>query len=365
VDATGTLDLSRATPVAGTYAQPDGAGLWWSMALESDPGGLPPIFIKATRGPHEVRLRVLSDGQMLAETVASLALMAPDVEVQEVSTPCVGVYARRGGHRRLPGVVILGGSTGGLVGLEQVALLLASHGYAACALAYFDPRGSGGLPTALTEIPLEYVAGAIAWVRRRPEVQDAPIGVIGSSKGAELALLMGAYCSDEVGAVVANAPSSHVFEGIDFGPRTYRSSWTFQGAPLPFVPYPPDDQLGMDTALTPLSVMHERALAGADAARLQAARIPVERLHGPVMLVAGGQDTIWPSSAMCAEIVRTLRADRFPHEIVYLDFPHAGHVFYLPNLPVAAGPTRESAVYVAAATREAWASMLAFLERSL
>ena len=104
-----------------------------------------------------------------------------------------------------PAVLALGGAGGGLS--EGAAESFASEGFAALALAYF---GLDGLPRELVEIPLEYFEGAIAWLKRHPEVNAGRVAVVGNSKGGELALLLGATFPRDVGAVVGYAPSAVV-----------------------------------------------------------------------------------------------------------------------------------------------------------
>ena len=107
-----------------------------------------------------------------------------------------------------PTVVALGGWGGGL--REGGAEALASEGFAALALAYF---GVEPLPHKLTEIPLEYFAEAIAWLKSQPAVDADRIAVVGNSKGGELALLLGATYPEDVEAVVGYAPSAVVWQG--------------------------------------------------------------------------------------------------------------------------------------------------------
>ncbi|HEV2594601.1 MAG TPA: hypothetical protein VGU01_05310 [Sphingomicrobium sp.] len=54
---------------------------------------------------------------------------------------------------RAPALLVLGGSEGGHATAYRQAQLLAGHGFAAFALAYF---GEAGLPSTLENIPLEY-----------------------------------------------------------------------------------------------------------------------------------------------------------------------------------------------------------------
>src|SRR3989344_6437973 len=81
-------------------------------------------------------------------------------------------------------VMILGGSSGGM--RESKAEQLATHGFAALALAYFAEEH---LPAGLKQIPMEYFAKAIAWLRKVEGIQR--IGIWGSSRGAEAALILG------------------------------------------------------------------------------------------------------------------------------------------------------------------------------
>ena len=134
------------------------------------------------------------------------------------------------------------------------------------------------------EIPLESVKRGIDWLRARPSVDPERIAVLGLSRGAELALLVGATYPADVAAVVALSPSSVVWEGAVRDPaktglaalKADRSAWTLAGRPLPFV------AKSVTPALAARVAAGERfagidlmPIAEADAAA-EAARIPVE-----------------------------------------------------------------------------------------
>jgi len=57
-------------------------------------------------------------------------------------------------------------------------------------------------------------------------------------------------------------------------------------------------------------------------------------------LISGGDDLVWPSSEMCAAIVKRLKENEFSYEVKNLNFPEAGHTFRAPYLLAFA--TRES-----------------------
>jgi len=141
----------------------------------------------------------------------------------------VGTLFVPAGTERHPGILVLGGSEGGL--MEGRAALLASHGYAACALAYF---GKDHLPKQLINISLEYIGKAISWVQAQPSVLSDRLAVLGTSKGGELALICGSTFS-QIRAVIAVVPSGTVLRGIGkLADGSISSSWSMNGVPLPY-----------------------------------------------------------------------------------------------------------------------------------
>lgn len=268
-----------------------------------------------------------------------------------------------------PAVVVLPGSEGGVP--EGQAALLASHGFAALALAYF---GVEGLPAQLVEIPLEYARGALDWLAAQPEVDGGRIAVMGGSKGAELALLLAATYPDAVRAVVAFKPSSVVWMGLPANPadnfRGPKSSWTLEGRPLPFVS-------GAFTLDLIKPMLRQRAALVSsyvgglkDAEAVAAAAIPAERIRGPVLLVSGAQDQLWPSTQMAAEVIKRLDEHSFPYRHEHLAYGDAGHGLSLPYLPtttinsgtILLGGTPQG---TASANADAWPKAVTFLEEAL
>lgn len=225
------------------------------------------------------------------------------------------------GQQPQPGVLVLGGSEGGRP--LHTAKLLAAEGFSCLALSYF---GSAPLPRHLVEIPLDYVEEALRWLGAQDSVGGKRLGVLGHSKGAELALLTAAYMPERIGAVVAYAPSAVAFAGIAFGgDGRHRSSWSRQDTPLPFVPYPKRFRPSLGLRGLSLAPIYKAALGNAGA--VSAAAIPVERTDAAILLISGGRDRMWPSSEM-AEILRArLREHGRDHQAVHLQFPDAGHSF--------------------------------------
>ncbi len=189
-------------------------------------------------------------------------------------------------------MIVVVGSGGGLSELSSA--LFASHGFATLALAYF---GIEPLPPELVEIPLESFEAALDWLAAQPGVDGECLGVVGTSRGGELALLLGATFP-RLRAVVGYVPSSVLHQGVRRGvptPGRLSPSWTWREAPRPYL----QQRLrrGLDRfelgpepiALTPLFLF---ALDHSEV--LDEATIPVERIQGGVMLVSGEEDAMWP-----------------------------------------------------------------------
>jgi dienelactone hydrolase len=323
-DETGVVDTSTHASQAGTYTGIDPFGLWWSGEPVGPSSALP-------LDPVKCRLRVETT-HGVTESVVERHWLVPGATVTEVRDPGVlGIYARPAGHGPFPGIVAFGGSGGGLGPAAAWAPMLASHGFATLVIAYF---GMPGLPQALVEIEVETVERGIAWLLDRGEVRGETVAVMGQSRGSELAFLAGALL-DHVGAVVAFAPSGLCWPGL--GPRgpVASSAWTFRGDSVPYADMglKPSDETssGVPFALRPF---FERALEDTDA--VHAAEIPVERTKGPILMVSGELDAMWPATPM-AEIVHRRAADAgFGHQVIHLRYPDGGHLCAgVPGTPVA------------------------------
>jgi uncharacterized protein len=246
----------------------------------------------------------------------------------EVREPGVaGVYWVPDGPGPHPAVVALSGSGGGIPGWW--GSLLAPHGIAVLAAAYF---GIDPLPTAICEIPVETVVAAAEWLRRRPEIRQGRVGLIGGSKGAELSLLAASTFPDHFGPVVAIAPQSVAWFGYDPRGRvrglSFRSSWSIGGEPVPFVPavrglLPERTDLGLRSVGVYLAALEQSEAVAA-------AAIAVERANGPLLLLSGGEDAACPASLMAEMICDRMAAHGRSEGVQRLHFPECGHVIIRP-----------------------------------
>jgi pimeloyl-ACP methyl ester carboxylesterase len=192
-------------------------------------------------------------------------------------------------------------------------------------------------------------------------------------------LLLGARFP-AIKAVIGNVPSNVVYGGLASTPDEddpEPPAWTYRGEGLPFLrshrnrrndfsPLP-----GVPFELTPGFL---RTLE--DAEQVRAASIPVENIAGPVLLVSGREDAMWPSSVYSERVMQRLAEHRHPYPDQHLSYAGAGHMIGFPYVP----STIHSSLHAltghlfafggnpaatAHAKADSWPRVLAFLEEAL
>jgi dienelactone hydrolase len=338
----GVIDVARDAPDSGTYAGIDGMGLIWSLAPEDHPARQQSPERNA-QPPGVTEFELAIDGQTRATARLMQLSVAPGtrrVAVRDFGL--VGTLFIPPGSGRRPIVIVLGGSEGGLESAEARAEPLTAHGYAALALAYFRMET---LPRELVRIPLEYFERALAWIPTQPELDSTRVAIIGASRGAEAALLVATRMT-MIRAVVAYGPSSLVWGGLDrTNPGAHVPAWTAGGVGL---------ESGTSRAI--LDVPDSVARYA----------IPVERMHAPVLLIAGEDDRVWPSPKMAHQVIERLRFAGHSTASAELIFPDAGHAIAFPFIPVAPRLSiGGTAAGTARADWESWLAVLTFLDQAL
>ena len=376
-DAAGRVDIASQAPVAGSYRATDAMGLFWSMMPEAtdlgpmagprpDPWELQP--------PQAYELTALVDGHEVASASLKRVVVAEEVTARRIHEGRLrGVLFLPPGDGPHSALLALTGSGGGYP--SEIAAALAGRGFAVLALAYFN---APDLPDHLVNIPLEYFEEGLQRLAARPEVDAERLGVIGGSRGGELALLLGSRFP-QIRAVVAKVPSHVVWPGCCSEEALRQPGWTWGGEPLTAMPLPEitsrakdywpeirDDWLGF----------YWLALGNAEAE--EKAAIPVEKINGPVLMITGGDDRCWPATYMADRVMERLQANDFPHPCVHLRYDNSGHAAggspYWPAIrfvnpvhpllgePIALGGTVES---VAHSSVDSWKKTLEFLRKHI
>jgi dienelactone hydrolase len=379
VPDTGVLDLTQHAPFDGLYTGVDLMGLIWSMTRDTthtddyqpSQGILPPtpLLLTAQHG----------DRTVAAQCIDRLRLPPQVIRTEVQAQGLLGTMFTPSGSGTHPGVVLLGGSEGGLH--EDDAALLAGHGYAVFALAYF---GIEGVPPCLANIPVEYFGNALRFLADQEHVRGDRLAIMGGSFGGQAALLV-ASIFPEIRAVVSVAGSGVITQGIDGDISdgdflhildTEVPPWTWRGSPLPFTADPATPELRRQVdAHEPVAMRGSFEHGLRDADRVAAATIPVERIHGAVLLISAGDDHSWPCDTLSDIALHRLVTHQHPHEHRHIRYPAAGHGICVPPFR----PTTDTVVPgpgvrldlggtpqdTAAAQQKAWVEILIFLNAHL
>jgi len=305
-DAQGDIDSSSQAPVDGSYKDISGPGLIWSMRSTDKHAAIyqPPRELAA----QPVEFQLFRKGKLTSSVTLQQVCLAPGVQRINLQGELHGALFVPAGGGSHPGVLVVGGSEGGIA--VGKAVWLAGHGYAALALAYFRYED---LPKYLEAIPLEYFGTALGWMMKRPEIEPEHIAVLGTSRGGELALQLGSLYP-QFKAVVAYVPANVRYAAC-CGATDVPFAWTWHGQPLAYMRAPYWNSAGF----------------GEESALMNAA-ISVENTKGPILMIGGEDDGVWESSRMVEEAAGRLKRAHFPYAVEVLKYAHAGHRAGLPEI---------------------------------
>jgi uncharacterized protein len=233
-----------------------------------------------------------------AKTFAQITLQTPNTESK--------LYLGKGKNQPL--IVGLAGSEGGNAWTSDYWKTTRDQfiekGYAFLAIGYF---GAKGTPDTLNTIAIEDVYNAIKIATKNKKVNKKKIAIIGGSRGADLALLLGSYYKD-INCVVSIVGSNAVFPGHTTHFST--SCWTYQNKELPFVP--------VNEEAVPFLI--NRDLRGTfeamlkDTISVEKAVIKVEQINGAVLFLSATKDEICPSTPMAEMMIERLKSNNFKYK---------------------------------------------------
>lgn len=237
------------------------------------------------------------------------------INLQTPNTESV-LYLGKGKNQPL--IVGLGGSEGGNAWTsdywKKTRDQFIEKGYSLLAIGYF---GAKGTPDTLNKISIEDVYNAIKIATKNKKVNKKKIAVIGGSRGADLALLLGSYYKD-INCVISIVGSNVAFPGNTNHFTT--STWTFQNIELPFVP--------VNEEAVPF--LMKRDLRGTfeamlkDSIAVNKAVIKVEKIKGSIFLISATKDEICPSTPMAETMIARLKNNNFKYHYEHKAF-EGGH----------------------------------------
>ena len=217
-------------------------------------------------------------------------------------------------------VIVMSGSNGGMKITKTEAEFYSSNGIPALALALFRTGETG---KNLDRIPVEYVENAIAFLKGAGYKK---IGIDGTSKGSELALLAASMFSD-ISLVVARVPSHFVSEGLVAEGKSKRPSgtscWSYRGEEIPFAPYKARkfDIFGMlkkERELHIITFNREKDVT-------KESLIPIEKINAPILFISSVNDSVWPSCESAAYMADHLERSGFAYPVKHIAFRYMSH----------------------------------------
>ncbi len=248
--------------------------------------------------------------------------MATTIQKQSVhNSTLVGTLYSFNNSEQQPGILLLSGSDGGIPGSnaipESFIEYIVKNGFVVFALAYF---GVEHLPSNLEHIPLEYFKSAVMWLKSQPQVDPSRLGIVGQSRGGELALLLGSYFPDLFKVIVASSPCNMTCGGF---PHPNRPAWIYKTNQL--------------MAMNAKKIAHHANSAEdpyivADIFAMrekmpeaQQSQIQVEKIKCPLLLLSGDKDAIWPSLFFCEHIIKRLNKHNWQFIKRHINYSNAGH----------------------------------------
>ncbi|WFR57249.1 acyl-CoA thioester hydrolase/BAAT C-terminal domain-containing protein [Anaerocolumna sp. AGMB13025] len=217
-------------------------------------------------------------------------------------------------------IIFISGSEGGLGAGRRMGLYYQGLGYSTLALGLFHTRHTN---KSLSKVPVEYMERAVDWLKKGGY---SKIVVDGISKGSEYALYASAVISDITG-VIARVPSYFISEGLAKKRPAGNSCWSYKGRELSFTPY----KTRIISKLKMLLIEKQFSLMSINRDKnvTEESVIPVEQIHGSILLMSTQADTVWPCDIYAKKIKERLAVNHFSYEVQHISFNYMSH-FLLP-----------------------------------
>ncbi len=227
-------------------------------------------------------------------------------------------------------LIMVGGSDGSYSLTKLIAEQFVGRGLSVLALAYWNYEG---LSKTVQRLPLEIVERAAVWLK---EQGYQKIGMWGISLGAEYALLCGCYLPEHITCVVGVSPINVCGQAFQKKTAYVRktkmldgSGFSFRGRDIPYTKiHYSKRKIFMDSVRTRglcLRSWYEGVVENAP----EEARLPIETIRGPILLLAADHDEMWQAKEASDAMEARLREKGFGYRFAYYHYPYASH-FLLP-----------------------------------
>ncbi|XP_044512943.1 bile acid-CoA:amino acid N-acyltransferase-like [Gracilinanus agilis] len=360
-DEDGEVDLEHAGATGGDYVGIHPMGLFWSLKPKKTFSRL--WKRNVINNPFRFQLEVYDtkqflnhspDNPMATETVERWYSIPGVQRIQIREGRVRGALFLPPGEGPFPGVIDLFGDVGGLI--EFRASLLASHGFATLALAYF---AYDDLPKKLDVIDIGYFEEAADILLRNPKVLGPRIGIVSVSRGAQIGMSMATFLKQVAATVCING--FFFATGIAI---KYKNEIIYSLAEFP--ERLRTNELGLLEFCFSVGNPQEEAN--------KHAFLPVERAQGHILFIVGEKDHIFHSKSYAEQAMEQLRRHGKSNGTL-ISYPGAGHLIEPPYSPLCVAswnPFISKPIWWggepiphAEAQEHSWKEILKFLRRHL
>lgn len=240
-------------------------------------------------------------------------------------------------------IVFLGGSEGGRP--EFLASMFAEKGFHTAALGYF---GYEQRPDYLENIDLEYFKNAIEFIKKK--FNSNKVILIGTSRGGELALILGTHYQELFHKIIALVPSAFVNGGFPF---INKPAWKINNNIIGFCGGLNEDK-DIDELQDYLTAIEKKIIKYRENterdpliikdlflarlkkySKIEENKIEIEKINCPILLISGEEDDIWPSKIYCHLLENRLKEKNNNIAFNHISFRNVGHgVLASYNLPI-------------------------------
>uniref|UniRef100_A0A8D0R1L2 Acyl-coenzyme A thioesterase 4 n=1 Tax=Sus scrofa TaxID=9823 RepID=A0A8D0R1L2_PIG len=315
-DANGQLDLARAPALGGSFVGLEPMGLFWALEPEK------PLwrFVKRdVQTPFAVELEVFDGHEPEAERLLGRAVherdfLPPGVRREPVRAGRVrATLFLPPGPGPFPGIIDIFGMGGGL--LEYRASLLAGHGFATLALAYYDFED---LPKKFDAIHLDYFEEALCYMLQHTQVKGPGIGLLGISLGADICLSMASFLKNISATVSING------SGFSENKPIY-----YKETSIPPLGHDLRRMKVAFSGLLDIVDIRNDIVGGYE----NPCMIPIEKAQGPILFIVGQDDHNWRSE-LYAQIASERLQAHGKGKAQIISYPGTGHYIEPPYFPM-------------------------------
>ncbi|NXD22663.1 ACOT5 thioesterase, partial [Spelaeornis formosus] len=313
----GELDLARCPALpGGSFSGLEPMGLLWALQPQKPFWRL---VKRDVQSPFVLQLEVFErhgerPGQLLAQAQHERAFLRDGVRRVPVREGRIrATLFLPPGDDAFPGIIDIHGAGGGL--FEPRASLLANHGFATLALAYYQFED---LPQKPRELHLEYFEEAVNYMMQHPQVKGPGIGLLGFSKGGEMSLAMAAFLKNIKAVASLNAPVAVTLIPLSYKDKIMPTlgfcEHRTKATKSKFLDY-------SDVLDDPFQSPGNQSL------------IPVEKAEAQFLFIVGQEDGIVKSEYYATEVCNFLQAQG-KSNFQILSYPGTGHCIDPPFFPL-------------------------------